>query len=569
MSVLDTFPDKWSGMQREWEMAAEMIDAIPAAPTDQYFFTDGAGLNAGIGKGDVAPTAAGTNALAQGDASVAGGANAFAQGNTALAGGDNSFAQGTAAQAGGDNSFAQGYTTLANSNYVFAQGKAVGSIGGTHVLAQGESNLTYAPATLVQGDTNINYGTLNALIQGSGLATGYYGYPTYNMIVQGSSMYAYASYGIAQGTGNTLGVYPNMAVNSSAIGSDNDVYSNNCFAQGDTNVIHPDSNSCFAQGYGNTISLNLGPYVAGYSKNNFVQGASNIVYRKSYGNMLQGVTNHTGAVYGEYGNYNYNFLQGLDNGIQGASYCFLQGDDNDITGTGNIGNFLQGTDNTCTGADNSYNFIQGDSNTVQSNNNDNNFLQGSGNSADENNSLLQGASNTVVDGAEWSFAQGENNTCSDARGFAQGYYAHALRADQKVFGSNRTTGLGHAQSSEIIKHIATSDDSGDVILSMTLEAWKAYSFMILVSAKLRSADEAASFSHVDQLAYLDAALAGAVLVPAAAGLANNQAAGVGGAAVTCGIGVDGDAVTITVTGNAGEDWDWTCSVRFTEAYVAA
>ena len=29
MSVLDELPDKWSGMQREWEMVAEMVDATP------------------------------------------------------------------------------------------------------------------------------------------------------------------------------------------------------------------------------------------------------------------------------------------------------------------------------------------------------------------------------------------------------------------------------------------------------------------------------------------------------------------------------------------------------------
>jgi len=59
------------------------------------FFTDGTGTDAGIGKGATAPTAAGTNALAQGDGSSAGGGNSFAFGENATASGERSFAFGT------------------------------------------------------------------------------------------------------------------------------------------------------------------------------------------------------------------------------------------------------------------------------------------------------------------------------------------------------------------------------------------------------------------------------------------------------------------------------------------
>ena len=153
------------------------------------------------------------------------------------------------------------------------------------------------------------------------------------------------------------------------------------------------------------------------------------------------------------------------------------------------------------------------------------------------------------------------------RGFAQGEYAEALRADQKSFGSNRSTGLGDSQSSEIIKWIQTTTGGTSQILTLDLEPWKAYSLLILVTAKHRNATDAASWSHVDQLAFLDAAASGANLVPAAGNLANKQSSGTG-ATLTAALSISGDNVRVDVTGNVGETWEWTCSMRFVEAYVA-
>ncbi len=454
MSVLDTFPSKWSGMQREWDMAVEMIDAIVhPTPSDLYFFTEGAGLNAGIGKGTVAPTAAGENSLAQGDASTAGGVNSFAQGDTASAGGAQSFAQGDASTASGANSFAQGdtasaggaqsfaqgksvqaggltsfgqgYSILANSNYVMAQGQATGSYSATHVLAQGQNMLSYSSHVAMQGFSVVNY-TERALIQGATMSIGASGTGSYDMIVQGYGHYSYASAGIAQGDFSYVGTAGAHVTNSSVIGTSHQVYSDNCLAFGDNHIIN----------------------------------------------------------------------------------------------------------------------------------------------ASSNNSVAFGQDHTIAASSEWSFCQGESNTCSAARGFAQGYYAHSYRADQKSFGSNRTTGLGHSQSSEVIKHVATPGNTTTTIFDMQLEPWKSYSFMILIAAKKRSADDAASFSHDDQLAYLDAALDGAVLVPVGGPLGGNQAVGTG-ATLTAALDANSDNIRVRVTGNAAEDWDWTCSVRFVEAYVAA
>lgn len=80
------------------------------------FFSDGGGTNAATGKGTVAPTAGGTNALAQGDDSNATGNNSVAIGDTCEALAAQSFAAGANCKVTGyaSDTFAQGTNQYVN-----------------------------------------------------------------------------------------------------------------------------------------------------------------------------------------------------------------------------------------------------------------------------------------------------------------------------------------------------------------------------------------------------------------------------------------------------------------------
>jgi len=150
------------------------------------FFSDGAGLNAAIGKGTVAPTAAGENAMAHGDACVASGNNSFAQGDDCTASGDSSFSQGRGNTAAQPGTFIQGINNYdnrfdsgsANDGYSFIQGQNNNFYEGyRNNFVQGESNTIY-------GERNSEYGS--HFIQGVANRT------------------EYAKYGFMQGRNNYI-----------------------------------------------------------------------------------------------------------------------------------------------------------------------------------------------------------------------------------------------------------------------------------------------------------------------------------------------------------------------------
>jgi len=150
------------------------------------FFSDGIGTNAAIGKGTIAPTAAGENALAQGDNCVASANNSFAQGDACIASGESSFAQGRGNTASLPGTFVQGI-----NNYDNYSGP---STGYGYNFIQGRNNYLYNEYKndFVQGEGNVLYGEFNST---------YYG----GNFVQGKNNRAeYATYSFLQGYNNQI-----------------------------------------------------------------------------------------------------------------------------------------------------------------------------------------------------------------------------------------------------------------------------------------------------------------------------------------------------------------------------
>lgn len=128
------------------------------------FFSDGAGANAGVGKGATAPTAAGSNALAQGNACYANGNHSFAQGDNCTAG-VYSFAQGRLNFASGARQMVQGrrnirYGSLGYDSFV--QGTNNGYYGsiGKYSIVQGIENVytvgnSVGDSCFIQGRANL------------------------------------------------------------------------------------------------------------------------------------------------------------------------------------------------------------------------------------------------------------------------------------------------------------------------------------------------------------------------------------------------------------------------------
>ena len=213
------------------------------------FFASGAGTNSAIGKGAVAPTAAGVNSFAQGDGCVAAGADSFAQGkdNVTLIYGGYS-AQGIFAQ--GLNNYV--YTYQGDSFGVFVQGRNNNLFSDylkKGVFCQGESNT-------VQGyDNHFAQGSNNTITQ-----------PSDGVLLQGFGNLAKGStvWGFAQGASNILGGnYDTFAQGdgnkaygyaSFAQGNANDVLADYSFAQGDNNTISAAKVNSFAQGSYNQVS---------------------------------------------------------------------------------------------------------------------------------------------------------------------------------------------------------------------------------------------------------------------------------------------------------------------------
>ena len=136
------------------------------------FFTDGTGTDAAIGKGATAPTASGTNAVAQGDSSSASGESSFASGYSVTVNGN--YSQGF------------GYDITVNDTIVFAAGYFVvadtGAYNCAHIgrnqyneghyssFSVGNNNYFYGQG---QGGYNILMGDNNAINTGAGTYTSY------------------------------------------------------------------------------------------------------------------------------------------------------------------------------------------------------------------------------------------------------------------------------------------------------------------------------------------------------------------------------------------------------------
>jgi hypothetical protein len=124
-------------------------DVAPAG-----FFTDGAGVDAAIGKGATPPTAAGDNSFAQGHYTYTdvNGDNSFVLGNECFCKAANSFALGRQAyvSAAGGSSFAQGSYVDAYGTYAFAQGKNI-IASGSSSFGQGEFNTVAQDRAFGQG----------------------------------------------------------------------------------------------------------------------------------------------------------------------------------------------------------------------------------------------------------------------------------------------------------------------------------------------------------------------------------------------------------------------------------
>ena len=298
MSVLTVFPSKWSGMQREWDMVKEMIDAIPSpspTPSGGGFFTDGGGTDAAIGKGVVAPTAAGDNALAQGDSSQASGNNAFALGDTAVASGAHSFAQGYSVTASGNHALAQGYGATASGLRSFAQGyNCTATYPDT--FAQGYADAT-ADSAFAQGNAAVASGA-HSFAQGNNVSTS-----SPHSMVQGSGVRTYfGDTNFAQGYSISVGTpFPGaIPYRAFAQGSTITVAGYDNFAHGYTIAMAPTSGSNLFNG--NTISG------YGYNYNSIVNGYQQRLYANSSNCLLVG---------------NFGYINSYSNNSSTVSYTHL------------------------------------------------------------------------------------------------------------------------------------------------------------------------------------------------------------------------------------------------------
>ncbi len=210
-----------------------ITDLLPAG-----FFSDGTGTNAGIGQGATAPTAAGANALAQGDSCVASGANGFAQGRSAVASGAYSMAQGYNITAPA-HSFVQGqgHTIFAGTTHMSIQGESHTTVSGyfadNHIMMQGSGN-TASGYSLSQGAGNstpeafcMAQGQNNSSGAG-GFACFLQGYYNRNLwgsfaLMQGWGNYCVASYSsVTVGEDNSILGDPSIAM--VLVGADNQIF---------------------------------------------------------------------------------------------------------------------------------------------------------------------------------------------------------------------------------------------------------------------------------------------------------------------------------------------------------
>ena len=218
---------------------------VGAAGGGGGFFSDGVGTNAAIGKGTVAPTAAGENSFAQGDNATAGFANCLVLGDGASVTGISALAVGLGARAGRS---AINVSNDANS-------------ASNYALHVGEPSAN-------TGANSISVGIDTQATKSSSFA-------------QGESCHVTSFISMAQGADNTISSDRcfsqgfNCDIGSSSIQS---------FAQGGDNTINASTPNSFAQGYKNTVAGDRG----------FVQGAYGYAKRddqKTWGSNRTGLGN--------------------------------------------------------------------------------------------------------------------------------------------------------------------------------------------------------------------------------------------------------------------------------------
>lgn len=260
------------------------------------FFTDGAGTDAGVGKGATAPTAGGNNALSQGDGAVADGDNSFAQGQDVSASGEGSFAQGYNSSVLGIYSFVQGYSNTNEADYSFVQGSD-NSVSMPTSFAQGQNN------TVPSGSGRCN------IVVGYGNST------------TGAEAYQAAAFGY----NNTMNDPQNVFVQ----GYNNSTDGQNAFSQGSTNYAFGDQ--IFVQGQDNT-------WDGSGLENIFAQGDT-VTFTgtlSAYQVLAQGRDISVG---GETTN---TFAQGFNMNVRGSDDSFFQGQNHSTDGFSRARVFMQG-----------------------------------------------------------------------------------------------------------------------------------------------------------------------------------------------------------------------------------
>lgn len=418
----------------------------------------------------------------------------------------NCFVQGYRNQDGankraGSRNFIQGENNSVYSNnndlIVQGQGNRVGTYPGFYYasgsIVQGQYNYHYGAWTINQGRNNFVGPGDNNFAAGQQIRMGYKGYYTSRNFCHGSAT-----------------VINNYVSSYSTIGQSNN------FNQGYSQVISFSRGQCCMQGYSNDIS---------YSENALMQGGDNFL-RNSQNCFAQGRRNRAGA-FPSYpfpppledsffqGSYNYGyyyglvgvFLQGKRNRVTVpyTKHSFAQGYRNYIKG---LHNFAQGYYNQVLGGASPpyYSrriFMQGQTNTMGAYVGYDIFMQGYNNYAYSFGSIravfLQGYENRTGNGAH--------------RTFAQGAYAYAKAPDQKVWGSNRTTGLGDAQCSKLVKYLQTTNATTQNLAVIDTDTDKTYCVSFHIAARNTTTNgESAAFTMERALVYND--VGAAVLVGA-------------------------------------------------------
>lgn len=532
------------------------------------FFTDAVGLNAGKGKGAVAPTAGGANALSQGNACAASGDNSLAQGSgcTALA---RCFAQGEgcySSGAGSANNFVQGSNcfTLTSSVDSFCQGRnAQIGYGATviagfsqgrdtysvssYTFAQGNLAVVRSPASLAQGDTvTINAGSAPTI--GGNFAQG-------DTVSIGGGNFGG---NFAQGDGVTLGSTPWAS-----------------FAQGQD--VTANGYAAFAQGYNVTVTAALAaPYGGAFgqgfevtlSGQRLMAQGLELTLNDSYdcfaqGSYIQPTVAQTRSLF-QGVDFTFGATTSITNGlVQGYSHvlgngaidnCLVQGEAHSIS-AGFERIFAQGEG--CTVSNNNA-FAQGNTCTVSGSSS---FAQGTGCTASgASASFAQGASCTASN--ENAFAQGSSCVASGYASWAIGIVAQATRSFQRTRSSDRAL-AGAAQASTLTRYLATTDAVQTTLITFDLEQDKAYSIRInLVVRNTTTDSECASFALLQSIAYRNAGGA-AVLQGSPVALTRVDTGG-GSVNLLADLAQSGNNLLLRVTGETGETYNWCADFEFVE-----